>query len=537
MKRKEKSGVLSGVLILSAAGILVKILGVFYKIPLTTLLGDDGMGFFSGAYTIYLFFYLLATAGLPIALSMMVAKARVSGGTEAVRSIDRVASRLFWTLGIVFSALLFFCAPLFARMIGNPGAAMPIAAIAPSLLFAAVMGEVRGYFQGFQFMLPTALSQITEAVGKVILGVFLANLALRRGYPAENVAAFAILGITISSGFSMLMLLIMKAKYTRRRVIRRGQRLRDFSSLRGILSELVRIALPITLSSSVISLSGVLDLVTVMHRLQSVGYSAEIANAIYGNYTALAGSMVNMPIVLIVPISTGLVPYITASLAEGRRDRVRTTVETALRSTLLIAMPAAFGMSALAKPILCLLFEDGAAQSAAPLLAILAPSLIFTALANVTGSILQSVGGVSIPVLSMTAGGCVKLVLSWFLIGKIGIYGTPIGTFFCYFVICLINFGFLTARTGVRIRFSSTFLKPLIAALVCGAVAGMGYPLFCRWMPDAFATLCAIFVGGLAYLLVLLLIGGVEDDDLAVLPGGKRLLRKIGRKSEIQKDE
>ncbi len=529
MKHSEKSGLLSGVLILSAAGILVKVVGLFYKIPLTNLLGDDGMGYFTGAYTIYLFFYLVTTAGLPVALSMMIARAKAKGDGDAVHAIDRVATLLFGSVGLISSALLFFCAPLLARLVGNPSAGLCIAAIAPSLLFSCVMGEIRGYFQGFQWMLPTALSQVIEAVGKVIIGVFLANWALDRGYPAENVAALAILGITISSFFSMVMLLIMKGRYGRRMVYNRLKKKGELSTLRGIAARLCRIALPITLSSSVISLSGVLDLMTVMHRLQSIGYTAEVANALYGNYTALAGSMVNMPIVLIVPISTGLVPYITSSLAAGRLDKVRTTVETALRTTLLIAMPAAFGIAALAKPILCLLFEDGAATSAAPLLAILAPSLIFTALANVTGSMLQSTGGVGVPVLSMSVGGLVKVLSSWYFIGKFGIYGTPIGTFLCYFVICLINFGYLTAKTGVQIRFAGLFLKPLFAGLLCGCAASFVYPVLVQKLPGAPATMASIAAGGLVYLLTVLLIGAVGKEDLAALPGGERIMKLFNR--------
>ncbi len=529
MKRIEKSGLLSGVLILSASGILVKVVGLFYKIPLTHLLGDGGMGYFTGAYTIYLFFYLLTTAGLPVALSMMIAKARAEGDEAKVRAVDRTATILFGTVGLISSALLFFCAPWLARMVGNPGAALSIAAIAPSLFFSCVMGEIRGYFQGFQWMLPTALSQVIEAVGKVIIGVFLANWALDRGYPAENVAALAILGIMISSFFSMLMLMIMKGKYSRRMVYNRTRQ-KGQPALRSLAAHLCRIALPITLSSSVISLSGVLDLATVMHRLRSVGYTAEVANALYGNYTALAGSMVNMPIVLIVPISTGLVPYITSSLAAGRADKVRTTVETALRTTLLIAMPAAMGMAALAKPILCLLFEDTAAASAAPLLAMLAPSLIFTALANVTGSMLQAAGGIGVPVLSMTVGSAVKVLSSWYFIGKFGIAGTPVGTFLCYFVICLINFGFLTAKTGVQIRFTGLFLRPLIAGLLCGAAAGALYPLLSGRLPATLATLTAIAGAGIVYLLAVLALGALGKEDLAALPGGQKLIHLLERR-------
>lgn len=522
MKEQKKKSIVTGVMLLSVSGIIVKIMGLLYKIPLANLLGNEGMGYFTGAYTIYLLFYTIATAGLPIALSILVARARVTGGATLVARIDKITSAIFAVVGLTSFAVLGFGSAFFANAVGNPKSVYAVAAISPSILFVCIMGAVRGYFQGHKIMLPTAVSQITEAAGKLLIGVFLANYALKRGYPSEKVAAFAILGITIGSAFSMVLLLLMKFRYCRREnktalLLRKENGEFALPSVRTLTGEIIRIAIPVTLSSAVVSLSGVIDLATVMHRLSDIGYTTEIANALYGNYSALAVALVNMPIVLIVPISTGLIPYVSEARANNDRARIIKTMDNALNTTTLIAMPAAFGLAVLSKPVLLVLFEDSAALSAAPLLSLLAPSLVFIALANVTGSLLQAVDGVGVPVLSMTVGSAVKIAVSYFAIGKWGIYGTPMGTFACYASICIINFAFLASKTNHAPGFFRVFVKPFAASVMCALSAAYVYRLAVCRIGNMMSVFLSIFAAGCVYAALIVLFGCLRDMDFDFL--------------------
>ena len=298
MKEQKKKSIVTGVMLLSVSGIIVKIMGLLYKIPLANLLGNEGMGYFTGAYTIYLLFYTIATAGLPIALSILIARARVTGGATLVARIDKITSALFAVVGLTSFAVLGFGSAFFANAVGNPKSVYAVAAISPSILFVCIMGAVRGYFQGHKIMLPTAVSQITEAAGKLLIGVFLANYALKRGYPSEKVAAFAILGITIGSAFSMVLLLLMKFRYCRREnktalLLRKENGEFALPSVRTLIGEIIRIAIPVTLSSAVVSLSGVIDLAMVMHRLSDIAYKMEGTTALYGNYSSTVTARTN----------------------------------------------------------------------------------------------------------------------------------------------------------------------------------------------------------------------------------------------------
>jgi stage V sporulation protein B len=521
----QKTSPWTGVFFLTLSGILVKVIGMFFKIPLASILGDSGMGYFNGAYTVYIFFYTISTAGIPAAVSILVSESLAKKEEKVAVQIGNSTIGLLAFVGFLLSSLLLlFCVPI-SGWIGNTGSAYALAAIAPALFFSCISGVLRGFFQGYQRMVPTALSQIAEAVGKLTIGLFLARLALRRGYSAEKVAAFAIMGITIGSALSMLLMLLYRGKFSKETGISHG--VSQTVGFRKIAIKLARIALPITLSSTVISLSGMVDLVTVMHRLIAYGYSQQVANALYGNYSALAVPVVNMPIVLIVPISTGLIPYLTTAKTTGDFDKIRKTIKSSLQIALLIAIPSSLGLCVLGKPILRLLFEDSSADSAAFLLQLLAPSLVLIALSNVTGSMLQALGGFSYPVLSMSLGAISKWIVSTILIGKYGMMGAPVGTLVCYFVICFCNFTFLAKLCGNRIllefSFHRLFIKPLLSAFCACFLADFCYYLTCTHLSLLLSVGISILVAVFVYLFFILLTGYLSNDLLEELPKRKGL--------------
>ncbi len=524
MKSSGKKSIIGGALLLSIAGLAVKVIGMLYKLPLTSLLREEGMGYFNSAYTVYSFFFLLSTAGLPIAVSILVSAALSrpgSGKGEALR-ILRVTIGIFSVVGLSCCLLLIFLSEEFADLIGNPPAAAAIAAIAPALFFVCIISALRGYFQGCGNMLPTALSQIIEAAGKLIFGILLARWAMLRYRDSSSAASFAILGVTIGTGLALLCMLPVWM-----REAKRAPRLLPVSKepVRSIAFRLAKIALPVTVSSSVMSLASVLDLFLVLRRLTDAGFTEGVANRLYGSYSGLAVTLCNMPAVLITPIACSAVPLLSAAWTGGKQKKAVSIAYTALRCTVMIAAPASIGLSILAQPVLRLLFDHAMADSAAPLLRWLAPSILFVSLVNVSGALLQAMGKVRTPVYTMAAGAAVKLISAWFLLGKFGIYGAPVSTFLCYLIIALLNFVSLS-KMGVEIRFSGLFGKPLLAAALCGVVAvwlnGLGTPRL-----QEFSALPAAVGGALTYLLTLLAAGGIRREEWLLIPGGKKICRRL----------
>lgn len=298
----------------------------------------------------------------------------------------------------------------------------------------------------------------------------------------------------------------------------------------AVLRRLIIIAIPVTISALVQSLTQLIDTMLIVNRLQDAGYVAGIAERMYGNYTTLVIPLFNLPAALISPISTALVPMLTMAIKSGNRTRMRETIDSALRLTVLIALPCAIGMSVFSRQILELLFpgKTESIDMAAPLLSLLALSVLFIGLLNVTNAILQAYGHERKPIYSMLAGSAVKLVVSYILIGipAVNLYGAPAGTFLCYLTVTALNFYFIARHTGDLAGVRHIFLKPLIAAL--GAVGGtLGiYLLLGRAVGQTrLLTIAAILAAVLLYALLALLMRAVNEADVHMLPGGEKIAR------------
>lgn len=526
---RKKKGLLSGAIVLALAGVAVKIIGLIYKIPLTNLIKSEGMGYFNSAYTIYTFFYMISTAGLPVAISLLISSARSVGNRPRVRKIFLLSGAIFLTVGALGSLLMFFYAEFFAELLGNPPAALSIRAISPTLFFVSVISVLRGYFQGHQYMLPTAISQIAEASGKLVFGMTLALSAIKKGESYEMASAGAALGLSIGMGIALFCLIIIALFFKSDRYYENIFDSLPAGSATSIIKGIAAAALPITLSASVLSMSGALDLVVVIRTLKKIGLSAAAANAAYGNYSALALPMLNLPIVFITPIASTAVPYIAGLISTLETERVRSSVSMSMRLCALISFPCALGLCALSLPILEMLFDDALALSAAPLLQILAPSVIFLSFATVTNALLQALGKPMIPVLSMIAGAGIKMLSGPILIKRFSVSGAPMSTFLCYFTVCFINFIFIYRRLGEKPRLFETFSRPLVGAFLCALAASSSYALLSRYVYRAVACGASIVLAGVIYAAVIMLTGYIDVREISALYPSKKI-RKITEK-------
>lgn len=522
-KRSANRSFFSGVMILTVSNLLVKITGLLFKIPMNYIVGDTGMGYFNSAYSIYTFFYMLSTSGLPVALAVMVSEKRAAGNVTAAKTIYRTALALFVVGGLGVFLLMFFASGELAELIRSDKSALSVAVAAPTMLFICVSSALRGYFQGCGNMLPTAVSQLIEAVGKLLIGIAAAIYAIRMDYDIHVIAAYAVSGLTLGSFAGMVYLLIAKFLRGDRDLLTEDLQIRNETvPHREILTRFLKISLPITISASVMSLTNMIDTALIQRILQHAGMAEEEAATLFGNYTSLAVPMFNLPPVFVYPIAYSIVPAISAALSSGQKDKAAAAVETSLRAAVLIGMPCALGLTVLADPILCIFYKADSAHLASPLLTLLAPSSFFVCILAVTNSILQSCGEERKPVISMLCGAVVKCVSSVILLQKIGIAGAPVSTFLCYLTVTVINLAFVVKCTGIRPNFTKIFFLPAVAGLACAVCAAAVNRLLVPVISAKIACFAAIFAAAAVYAGLLLATGNVTIDEIKTIGTGAK---------------
>ena len=512
--RTKKDSFTSGVLILSLSAITVKIIGLVYKIPMLRLLGSEGMGYFNSAYEVYALFCAVSTTGLPVAMSVMISARR----EKSARDIFKVSLVLFSLLGVVGCGSMIAFAKPFATFLGSDKAAFCIAAISPTVLLICLSGAYRGYFQGKNKMAPTAVSQIIEALGKLILGLIFAFVAINAGFTTEIVAAFAVLGLTLGTAVSLLYLAITKK-------LTDGVFKENLSDIKekGIIRSLLRIAIPVTFSSSVVSITRVFDMSLILRRLQDIGVSSERSFSLYGIYTTLALPLFALAPALISSVALPLIPALSGAIARGDEREQRLVFSDALKMTALVAMPISLGLILFSEPILQLLFsgETEAIAIAAPWLSILGLSVPLSCMITVGNAVLQAYGRPVTPIFSMLLGTALKLTVAYFLIGNrnVGLLGAPISTFLCDLIINAVNFYFICRAMPGMPRFSKTVLRPTLAAAVSVTIARLVYGfLILKLGESAIVTVSAILLAIGIYALTVFLFGALDRDDLSKLP-------------------
>ncbi len=530
-KREATSTFYGGVLILSLSTIIVKIIGLVYKIPMLSYLGAEGMGYFNSAYEIYALLCVVSTAGLPVALSMLVSSYREKDNSKGIQSVYKSALSLFLLLGTLGSIVLFVFADKISTLIKNENAVYSIIAISPALFFVCISSAVRGYFQGHLKMLPTAVSQLIEAIGKLVFGIIFAKYALKLGYDLSIVAAFAVIGLSLGTFLSTIYLVILKLSRKKR------ESCREFcpkNSAKGTTSLLIKIALPITISSAVISITRIVDMALIMRRLQDIGYSAGVANAIYGVYTTVAVPIFSLVPSLLAPISMSLVPSLAGALerGEGRAD----VASKAIRITVFFAMPSSLAIVLYSSPIISLLFYNAGEDLsyASRLLSFLGVSILFSCLISTTNAILQSYRKVYKPIISMSVGALVKIITAYVLIGipQINVLGAPISTFLCDLTIAVINL-ISVYRLGEKSAGAiSLYSKPLIASSVSLLTSFAFYTfLFYKTNNDIFAFLIAVPIAIISYVILSFLTKSITYEDIYELPFGDKICRFLKLKT------
>ncbi len=528
VQKNTKKTFLSGVLLLTLSTVLVKIVGLIYKIPMLSYLGSEGMGYFNSAYEIYALFCVIATAGLPVALSVLISGAIAKRETEQISRIYRAAMTVFLIVGFFGSAVMCVCARGFCSLIKSENAYACILSVSPTVFLVCVASALRGFFQGYQRMLPTAVSQLLESIGKLIFGLGLARYALERGFDTSIVAAFAGGGLTLGTALSLFYLLIEKWRFSKfdckESILSTS---RPTKSYRAIWKHLARLAIPMTLGASLVSLTKLIDMTMILRRLQSIGYSEVMANEAYGSYTTLALSVYGLLPTLVNSIALPLVPMLSAAIASGNREKQAQMIQSSYRLTTVFAIPAALGVAAYARPILSMLFgrEPEAVAVAAPLLSYLGISVFLSCMITATNSVLHAYQSVNRPILSMLGGAIVKIVSAYFLIGNpnIAMIGAPISTFLCNATVVFLNLYFASSLCRIN-DLRSILLKPLFSATLAVALSYSVYRLLCFYHGEGvLMTGLAVLLAGVAYLIFSCLFDVFSAEDILSLPMGEKI--------------
>jgi len=528
-KEKKTKSFIGGVAVLTASTAVVKIIGLFYKIPMIYLVGVEGMAYFLAAYHIYTLLFTLSTAGLPIAVSILVSRCRASGNFAGGESVYRIASLLFTTVGAIFTAVLYACAEPIASLIDIKEAADCIRAVAPSLLFVSMGSAVKGYFQGCQNMRPTAVSQIIESVGKLGLGLLFTKLAISRGMPLPKIAAAAIMGLSAGVIISTLYLFACRMK-TKKENYSFGS---EYSG-RKILKELLAISAPITVGSAVISITSLIDTALISSRLQSAGYASSVANAMYSSYGNLSIPIFNLIPAFMAPIAISMAPTVADAASRGDKNKERQLLDSSFKLCGMIAIPSSVGIAVFSNEILKLIFpsEINATSVAAPLLTLLGPAVFFSCLITLTNAALQAYGKASRPIISMAVGAILKMIAEYVLVGdpRVGIFGAPISTLICDVCIVAFNMYYMGKYTCGTGKLSGLFGKSFVSAVISSLIVSLfAMVLLKQSSIGKYIVLPVVVTDAFLYLLLIIKTGALNKQEVELLPSGRKIYKILNK--------
>ncbi len=539
---QKQNSFFGGAAILAAGILIVKLIGMFYKIPLINIIGEAGAADFNNAYNIYAVLLTVSTAGLPVAVSKLVSEANALNRRNQVRRTFRLALVLFLTLGLISFLVMFFRADALAGMMNDSKAAAGIRALAPAVVCVGCLAALRGYSQGHSNMAPTSVSQIIEALCKLVVGLGLAFWLVKQGKDPDVAAAGAITGVTVGTVVALIYM-VLDFFLSRGREDTHGTDRPD--SAGSILANILKIAVPITLSSSMVGIVTVIDSSLVQGQLQSaLNLTEKASRTLYGNYSG-ALNIYNLPTSLMAAITASVIPAVSAALARRDRRGAARITGSALRITALLSFPMGVGLFVLGTPIIRLLFPSLNVEVAGPLLSTLGVATPFVCMVLVCNSVLQAHGFINLPVIVMVLGGIVKIVNNYNLVGAIGIAGAPVGNILCFGLALVLDLVVITRVIPNRPRLLPIFIKPAIASAIMGGAAWAVYGLLSRVltaeqvneagqtirvvsrMGNALGIFLAIAVAGVVYLVLVVAIRAISKDDLALMPKGDKLARLL----------
>lgn len=525
---QKKQNFLHGTVLLTVATIAVKMLGLLYKIPMNYIIGEEGFGYFNTAYEIYNVLLLVSTAGLPVAMSRKISNACSLHDYNQVRRIYATARGIFLGLGVVGSLLMtVFCRQL-AAFQNQPDAWAAIGLLGPCVLLICIMSTYRGFFQGQSNMIPTSVSQVIEAIVKLVVGIAAAMFVIHKTNSIPLAAGGAILGVTVSCMVSSVYLWAYFRKFSNSLPQTEDVPLSYWETAKGLMV----IAIPITVGSAGLQVLTVLETKIYMGQLLALGMTqreADITRGIYG----MTQTIFALPCSLISPITISIIPAITACLTLEKEDEARKTAEAGARVAGLLSMPCAVGLIVLAEPITALLggYTGEKLTLATRSMAVLGVVVVFNAMSTFTTAIMQAHGHINRPVANMFIGGFLNLIAVYVLTAnpQINILGAPIGLVVCYSSISILNIGSIRRLVKnppaiLKNLWRSLLGSGIMGIFTWGALWGLKYVGITSRL---LRCLIPIGVAVIVYMLCVSILRIITREDCLLLPKGAKIARLL----------
>ena len=546
MESNQKTSFVKGAAILAAAGLICKLIGVLFRIFAVRIVGEPGMKYYELIYPTYSWLLIISSSGIPTAISRMVAERAAVGNHDGARRVFRRSLLLLLLIGAITSALMFFGAGWLGGTVlnGGEGAKYSMMALAPALLFVSLLCAYRGYLQGLQRMTGTSVSQFAEQVFKFIFGLLIAGYLYKRyegtDFSSAAGAAGLLLGVTISEILALVVMILFYART-------KGQYpslIEDPNPHERVIGPMLMIAIPITLGASILPIANFLDSVMITRLLLGIGapYTTVLepdftfADLNYQALCTYVRSIINLPATLTVGIAMSIVPAISAARVRSDKTGVQNLSLLSLKISMAIGMPCAVGLSVLAGPIIRLLYSRITPEAyaiAVPLMRVAAFTVIFISLVQTATGALQGAGRHRLPMWFLLIGGLTKIAVNFICIPmkEINILGAVISNLTCYGIAGILDTAAILKVTKARLNVLDTFLKPALASALMGAAAWGAHRLLSGltifqngWMAHA-ATVIAILAAVVAYVVFTLLFAMFTKEELAYIPGGRKLAR------------
>lgn len=537
-KRGGSNFLVQGI-ILAAAGIIVRIIGMFYRIPLADILGDEGNGYYSSAFSIYSILLIVSSYSLPTAVSKMVA-VRLAR-KEYINSIKVLKVSLFYgtVVGGLGAAVLWFGADLFANdFLKMPYTSYALKTLAPTILIIAYLGVFRGYFQGIGTMLPTAISQIFEQIVNAVISIYAAAMLFQEGVRSNALYgstqysyAFGAAGGTIGTGAGALagLLFLLFILFSYRPVMKRQSRrdrsgyLETYGSLSAVL---IMTVLPIVFSSVAYNISIVVDNSIYGISMASMGMGAPEIAANWGIYSGKYRLLFNIPVAIANSLASALIPSLSQAVAERSRPQIIRKISMVIRFSMIIAIPSTVGLTVLAGPICNLLFSRSDNVSLIKMMIYGSSAVVFFSLSTVTNAVLQGINHMKTPLKNAIISLILHVGILWVMLYpfKMGIYGVLYSNILFALTMCLLN-GFSIRRClNYRQEIKKTFFLPTLAAGIMGAVCyGVYFLVHAVLKHNILGVLAAVAAAVIVYGVLLLKFQCVDESELNGFPGGRKL--------------
>lgn len=491
----KKQTFIQGGLILAAMGFISKFVGIFFRFPMTAMIGDEGMGYYQLVFPIFGVFIAVAS-GVPIALSKLISENNDTGKEGDNIPLVKISTFILIILAIIAGIVIFILKDfLIKRFSWDPKVIYCVMAISLAPIFVAVINPIRGYFQGYKNMNATAISQFLEQLGRVIFGVGLGALFLK--YGIEFAAAGAVLGAS-AGGAVAAVYLIFKFMRGRPKHIKRS-----VTSNSKLVKIIIFTAIPIAISSVIVSILGFLDTLIIPRQLALAGFSQAETTILFSQFAGKAMTLTHIPLTLSIAIASALVPAIASSKASNNIRELNNNIGMSLKSCFVIALPCTLGLFYFAEPIMATLFPGN--TGGAEILKYLSLTIPFLVISQITTAILQGLGHMKTPLINTLIGSGIKLILTFVLVAQrnINIEGAVIASIVGYGIMAILNMVCLKLHTQFKVGWTEILFKPLLASLLMTFIALGSFLLLIDIIKIVQVTcIISIGIGGIIYVIL-----------------------------------